>query len=294
MAALVREAMDAGAAGFATSFAITHLGADGKPIPSRWADRAEFEALFRAVGRQRPRRRRDQRRQRRAPLRRDLRPAARARHPGHVHRAARPARPAATSRRWRCTARAWRRARRCGRRCRPRPLTFSMTHGRAVHAQHQPGVRRADGRHARGARARPTPTRRGASGCATRGRQAAGRAAAALGDVRDHGVDGQPELQSAAASLELADERGADPFDALLDLAVAEPDAAGPAGQGRRRQRRRGRRRAPCSRRTAARWGCPTPAPTSASCATPRWPPTCSATGCATRACSPSSRRSTS
>jgi N-acyl-D-amino-acid deacylase len=50
MSALVREAMMAGAAGFATSFAMTHRGADGKPIPSRWADRAEFEALFRAVG----------------------------------------------------------------------------------------------------------------------------------------------------------------------------------------------------------------------------------------------------
>ena len=50
MAALVREAMLAGAAGFATSFAMTHRGADGKPIPSRYADRAEFEALFRAVG----------------------------------------------------------------------------------------------------------------------------------------------------------------------------------------------------------------------------------------------------
>jgi len=48
MAGLVREAMDAGAAGFATSFAITHLGADGQPIPSRWSDRAELEALFRA------------------------------------------------------------------------------------------------------------------------------------------------------------------------------------------------------------------------------------------------------
>jgi N-acyl-D-amino-acid deacylase len=48
MAGLVREAMAAGAAGFATSFAITNLGADGQPIPSRWSDRAELEALFRA------------------------------------------------------------------------------------------------------------------------------------------------------------------------------------------------------------------------------------------------------
>lgn len=50
MADLVREAMEAGAAGFATSFAITHRGADGQPIPSRWANRAEIEALFGAVG----------------------------------------------------------------------------------------------------------------------------------------------------------------------------------------------------------------------------------------------------
>ena len=49
MAGLVREAMVAGAAGFATSFAITHLGADGQPIPSRWSDRAELDALFHAV-----------------------------------------------------------------------------------------------------------------------------------------------------------------------------------------------------------------------------------------------------
>ena len=49
MAELVTEAMDAGAAGFATSFAVTHLGADGQPIPSRWADRAELEGLCQAV-----------------------------------------------------------------------------------------------------------------------------------------------------------------------------------------------------------------------------------------------------
>lgn len=49
MATLVGEAMEAGAVGFATSFAVTHRGADGRPIPSRWADRTEIEALCRAV-----------------------------------------------------------------------------------------------------------------------------------------------------------------------------------------------------------------------------------------------------
>jgi N-acyl-D-amino-acid deacylase len=49
MATIVREAVAAGACGFATSFAITHLGADGQPIPSRWADRAELAALCKAA-----------------------------------------------------------------------------------------------------------------------------------------------------------------------------------------------------------------------------------------------------
>ena len=50
----IREAMDAGAAGFATSFAPTHRGADGKPVPSRFAERAELDAILdtmRQVGR---------------------------------------------------------------------------------------------------------------------------------------------------------------------------------------------------------------------------------------------------
>ncbi|HEV8299284.1 MAG TPA: amidohydrolase family protein [Acidimicrobiales bacterium] len=46
MQAILREAMLAGAAGFATSFAMTHRGVDGKPVPSRFCDRAEFEALL--------------------------------------------------------------------------------------------------------------------------------------------------------------------------------------------------------------------------------------------------------
>jgi N-acyl-D-aspartate/D-glutamate deacylase len=51
MCRVVGEAMAAGSVGFATSFAVTHRGVDGKPIPSRFCERAEFDAIAHAVGR---------------------------------------------------------------------------------------------------------------------------------------------------------------------------------------------------------------------------------------------------
>jgi len=50
MCGLVVEAIEAGAAGFSTSFAYTHRGMDGLPVPSRFAGREEVEALFMAAG----------------------------------------------------------------------------------------------------------------------------------------------------------------------------------------------------------------------------------------------------
>ncbi|HEX5095510.1 MAG TPA: amidohydrolase family protein [Acidimicrobiia bacterium] len=50
MCALVREAIELGAAGFSTSFSYAHRGVDGKPVPSRYSDKAEVDALFRAAG----------------------------------------------------------------------------------------------------------------------------------------------------------------------------------------------------------------------------------------------------
>jgi N-acyl-D-amino-acid deacylase len=50
MCGLVQEALEAGAAGFSTSFAFTHRGVDGKPVPSRFAEADEVAALFGAAG----------------------------------------------------------------------------------------------------------------------------------------------------------------------------------------------------------------------------------------------------
>ncbi len=50
MRAIVREAIDAGAMGFATSKSQTHIGYGGKPVPSRASDLDEIKALAGALG----------------------------------------------------------------------------------------------------------------------------------------------------------------------------------------------------------------------------------------------------
>jgi N-acyl-D-aspartate/D-glutamate deacylase len=50
MRAIVREAIEAGALGFATSKSPTHVGYRGKPVPSRAAELREIEALAGALG----------------------------------------------------------------------------------------------------------------------------------------------------------------------------------------------------------------------------------------------------
>ena len=50
MCQLVGEAMEVGAAGLSTSFSFAHRGVDGKPVPSRFAEMDEVEALFMAAG----------------------------------------------------------------------------------------------------------------------------------------------------------------------------------------------------------------------------------------------------
>jgi N-acyl-D-amino-acid deacylase len=50
MAEVVRESLQAGAAGFATSLSPTHSGDAGRPVPSRLASSDEMEALIRVLG----------------------------------------------------------------------------------------------------------------------------------------------------------------------------------------------------------------------------------------------------
>jgi N-acyl-D-aspartate/D-glutamate deacylase len=53
MQSVLAEGLESGAAGFATSLLPTHAGADGRPVPSRVANRRELEALLETLGRSR-------------------------------------------------------------------------------------------------------------------------------------------------------------------------------------------------------------------------------------------------
>ena len=50
MQSVVREAIDAGALGFSTSQATSHVGFEGRPVPSRFADISEIWALAGTLG----------------------------------------------------------------------------------------------------------------------------------------------------------------------------------------------------------------------------------------------------
>ena len=50
MAAIIKEALEAGAVGFSTSGAPTHAGAYGKPVPSRLASYDEIRTLASTMG----------------------------------------------------------------------------------------------------------------------------------------------------------------------------------------------------------------------------------------------------
>ena len=244
-----REAMDAGAAGFATSFAITHLGADGQPIPSRWADRAELEALFRAVGR------------RAAAASSAINGVSDELHFDEIYdlqrelgvpftctAAADHARPARTSRRSTMHREGMEQGRRGVAAGVAPPADVLDDHGRAVHAQHQPGLRRADGRHARRPLARPTPTRRGAQ----RVRDALGRpgrraAPAAVGDLRDDGVDRPPRARRRSASSTSPPSAASTRSTCCSTSPSTSRRCATSAVKAVARQRRRGRRARRCS-----------------------------------------------
>jgi N-acyl-D-aspartate/D-glutamate deacylase len=53
MRAIVREAMRAGAAGFASSFGVLHQDSKGRKVPSRHAEQSELAALFAVLGEER-------------------------------------------------------------------------------------------------------------------------------------------------------------------------------------------------------------------------------------------------
>ena len=216
-ATLVREAIDAGAAGFSTSFSYAHRGVDGKPVPSRFAERDEVEALFRRGGPSAgkgvvlitP--------GRAVQLRRRLRVAAARRAAVHLPAVRRPGREAPRA------GRAARAGRRSGAQVwpqvTPRPLTmqftladpYSLNTGK-VFGELLQGDR--DGAHRRV----PRPGVAGAGG----GRPRAVADEAALGDLRGLRVAALPRAAGPARRPSSRASAGCSPLDVMCELALAE------------------------------------------------------------------------
>ena len=288
MQRVLREAMEAGAAGFATSFASPHRGIDGKPVPSRFADRAEFEALLDDDGRGRPWRRVD-RAGRAVPAGRHVRPPAEGRGAVHVGRAAH-----LTGSRPQGVAGGQRRrvgARRRGVAAGDAAPAHLHVHPRlAVPARGERVLRRVAERQRhrahRGLR-RPRVADED-EGCARFGAAASAsagtptRSGRARRTRRSSTASWPTSPPSAARSRSTASSTSpsTSPVSSCA-CARSSPTTTRPVS--------------PTSSSTStARSVSPTPAPTPASCATRRRPPTCWATGCATVGSCRWSRRSAS
>ncbi len=160
VAAMEREladAMVAGAAGFATSFAPPHNGAGGRPVPSRFADRAEFEALLPRHG-GRP----DAAWCRSRPARPSASTPSTTSSPASVSRSptapCSPARAGTHERLVEVNRSGWARRRPGVAAGDPAAARLLVHHGRAVPPQRQPSVPASSGRSTRAPAATPTPT----------------------------------------------------------------------------------------------------------------------------------------
>ena len=157
----------------------------------------------------------------------------------------------------------------------PRPLTMQFTLDDAVQPERRGDVRRA---HEGESRGRSPRTAIPPGGCGRPPISSTRRDEAALGHLRGLGVRALPGARGPARGRPRG---GARRQPARRDVRPGHRRGSRHAVPRVHRERRRRRSRATCSPTITSRWAFRTPARTSTSCATHRWPPTCWATGCA-------------